>query len=121
MTNVMTYKGYVARIEYDDDDGIFFGNLAGIRDGVGFHADSVEELRAAFREAVDDYVETREAFCGPGDVPRRPRGPPPGRPGRRARRQEPQPVGRGGARPRRGVAPPGGPKGSPGPYPRSWK
>jgi predicted HicB family RNase H-like nuclease len=28
------------------------------RDGVGFHADTVADLKAAFREAVDDYVET---------------------------------------------------------------
>lgn len=58
MNNVMTYKGYSARVEYDDEDGIFFGQIAGIRDGVGFHADSVNDLRAAFREAVDDYIET---------------------------------------------------------------
>ena len=58
MSNVMTYKGYSARIEYDDDDGILFGQIAGIRDGVGFHADSVEDLKAAFQEAVDDYLET---------------------------------------------------------------
>ena len=57
-SNTMTYKGYAARIEYDDEDGIFVGRLAGIRDGVGFHADSVDELRTAFHEAVDDYVET---------------------------------------------------------------
>lgn len=54
----MRYKGYTARIEYDDEDGIFFGRIAGIRDGVGFHADNVAELRRAFREAVDDYLET---------------------------------------------------------------
>lgn len=58
MSNVMTYKGYSARIEYDDEDGILFGQIAGIRDGVGFHADTVEGLRTAFHEAVDDYVET---------------------------------------------------------------
>ena len=58
MTNSMTYKGYSARIAYDDDDGIFTGRITGIRDGVGFHADTVEALRAAFHEAVDDYVET---------------------------------------------------------------
>jgi predicted HicB family RNase H-like nuclease len=55
---VMAYKGYSARIEYDDEDRIFFGRLAGIRDGVGFHADTVADLRAAFEEAVDDYLET---------------------------------------------------------------
>jgi predicted HicB family RNase H-like nuclease len=58
MPNTMTYKGYAARIEYDDGDGIFTGRIAGIRDGVGFHADTVEGLREAFREAVEDYLET---------------------------------------------------------------
>lgn len=58
MTNTMTYKNYAARIEYDDDDLIFKGRIAGIRDGVGFHADTVEGLRDAFHEAVEDYLET---------------------------------------------------------------
>ena len=31
---------------------------AGLRDGVGFHVDTVEALREAFREAVEDYIET---------------------------------------------------------------
>ena len=30
----------------------------GIRDGVGFHADTVAGLRAAFEEAVEDYLAT---------------------------------------------------------------
>jgi predicted HicB family RNase H-like nuclease len=55
--STMTYGGYSALIEYDDEDGIFFGKLAGIRDGVGFHADNVTDLRAAFQEAVDDYID----------------------------------------------------------------
>ena len=58
MTNTMTYKGYAARIAYDDEDGILTGQIAGIRDGVGFHADSVDALKEAFYEAVDDYVAT---------------------------------------------------------------
>lgn len=58
MSNIMNYKGYSARVEYDDDDGIFFGQVAGLRDGIGFHADTVENLRTAFHEAVDDYIET---------------------------------------------------------------
>lgn len=58
MDSVMTYRDYAAAIAYDDADGLFFGRIAGIRDGVGFHADTVEGLRAAFREAVDDYIET---------------------------------------------------------------
>jgi len=57
MTNTMTYKNYAARIEYDDEDGLFVGRIAGIGDRVGFHADTVEGLRDAFHEAVEDYIE----------------------------------------------------------------
>ena len=49
--NTMTHKGYSARIEYDDQDEIFFGKIAGNRDGVSFHGETVAELKAAFREA----------------------------------------------------------------------
>ncbi|WP_313054761.1 type II toxin-antitoxin system HicB family antitoxin [Pseudomonas lopnurensis] len=56
--NAMTYRGYAARIEYRDEDGLFVGHIAGIRDVVGFHGETVRELRAAFAEAVDDYLAT---------------------------------------------------------------
>jgi predicted HicB family RNase H-like nuclease len=52
------YKGYAARVEFDPEDEIFTGRIAGIDDVVGFHADTVPALLAAFREAVDDYLET---------------------------------------------------------------
>ena len=58
MRNAMTYQGYSARVEFADERGIFTGRIAGNRDGVGFHADTVEGLRAAFAEAVEDYLET---------------------------------------------------------------
>lgn len=69
MTNAMTYKGFTARIEYDDDDAIFHGRLLGIRDVVGFHAESVHELREAFHEAVDDYLETCAVLSKTPDKP----------------------------------------------------
>ncbi len=58
--NPMTYKGYAARIEYSDEDGLFIGHIAGIRDIVGFHGESVAALSQAFKEAVDDYLDTCE-------------------------------------------------------------
>ncbi|KQY19803.1 type II toxin-antitoxin system HicB family antitoxin [Rhizobium sp. Root482] len=56
--NILSHKGYSARVDYDDADEIFFGKLAGITDGVGFHADTVAGLKAAFREAVEDYIDS---------------------------------------------------------------
>ena len=69
MMNTMTYKGCSARIGYDDEDGIFVGRIAGIRDGVGFHADNVQALQEAFHEAVEDYLHT---CAGGGKKPRKP-------------------------------------------------
>ena len=58
MSGIMTHNGYSAAVEFDSEDNVFFGRIAGIRDGVGFHGESVSELRAAFEEAVDDYLAT---------------------------------------------------------------
>ncbi len=54
----MNYKEYAARIEYSEADDCFIGHIAGIRDVIGFHGKSVAELKRAFKEAVDDYLET---------------------------------------------------------------
>lgn len=54
--NTMRYNGYSARVEFDADDRILVGHIAGIKDVVGFHGASVDELEAAFHEAVDDYL-----------------------------------------------------------------
>ena len=58
MMNVLEYNGYSARVELDPDDECFVGRLAGINDVVGFHGTTIAELKSAFHEAVDDYVET---------------------------------------------------------------
>lgn len=65
----MTYRGYAARIDYSDEDGCFVGHIAGINDVVGFHGESVEELRNAFVESVDDYLETCEKLNRPPQKP----------------------------------------------------
>ncbi len=67
--SAMDYRGYHARVEYDDADEIFVGRIAGVTDVVGFHADSVAELKKAFHEAVDDYIATCAAI---GKTPQKP-------------------------------------------------
>jgi len=58
--NMMKYRSYVARIEYDEEDRIFVGHLAGIKDIVGFHGSTVNELERAFHESVDNYLAISE-------------------------------------------------------------
>ncbi|OCW56629.1 type II toxin-antitoxin system HicB family antitoxin [Hoeflea olei] len=67
--NTMSYKGFQARIEFDSEDEIFTGRIAGIQDIVGFHGDSVTALKSAFHEAVDDYIETCATI---GKAPQKP-------------------------------------------------
>ena len=68
--NTMLYRGYAARIEYSNADSCFSGHIAGINDVVGFHGESIAELRAAFEEAVDDYLQTCEKL---DRTPRKPK------------------------------------------------
>lgn len=56
---MMNYKGYTAKVEFDDEAMIFHGEVIGIRDIVTFQGRSVEEIKKAFNGSVDDYLD----FC----------------------------------------------------------
>ena len=56
---MMKYKGYTGKVEYDDEAGVFYGEIIGLRDVVTFKGTSVKELEKSFRESIDDYF----AFC----------------------------------------------------------
>lgn len=51
------YRGYIGAIEYDYEDGIYYGTIVGIKDSVIFNNDNVDKLRISFHEAVDHYIE----------------------------------------------------------------
>lgn len=55
----MTYKGYQSRVELDEEAGVFHGEVMNIRDVITFQGASAEELKQAFEDSVDDYLE----FC----------------------------------------------------------
>ena len=55
----MTYKGYTAYVEFDDQAEIFHGEVLDTKDVITFQGTSVSELRKAFKGSVDDYLE----FC----------------------------------------------------------
>lgn len=56
MKNVMTYKGYITRIEFDERDNIFVGKIIGIADSISFHGETVKELRENFQAVIDHYI-----------------------------------------------------------------
>ena len=67
--NMMKYRGYIARIEFDEEGRIFVGHLAGIKDIVGFHGITVDELESAFHESVDNYIAISEETGRPAQKP----------------------------------------------------
>ena len=56
----MTYKGYTAEIIYSDEDECFVGHIINIDAISGFHGDTDAELRNAFENMVELYIETLE-------------------------------------------------------------
>jgi len=56
---MMEYKGYFAKVEFDDEANIFHGEVINLRDVITFEGETVAELRTAFNESVEDYLE----FC----------------------------------------------------------
>jgi predicted HicB family RNase H-like nuclease len=57
MKDVLAYKDYIGSVHFNADDEVFFGKIEGIDDLVSFEGKSVVELKTAFQEAVDDYIE----------------------------------------------------------------
>jgi len=57
MNDVLIYKDYIGSVHFNADDEVFFGKIEGIENLVSFEGDSVIELKKAFEEAVDDYLE----------------------------------------------------------------
>ena len=56
---MMEYKGYFAKVEFDDEANIFHGEVINLRDVITFEGETVDELRTAFVDSVEDYL----AFC----------------------------------------------------------
>ena len=66
---MMEYKGYFGKVEFDDEANIFYGEVINLRDVVIFQGETVKDLRKAFRESIDDYLE----FCAVrGEEPEKP-------------------------------------------------
>ncbi|MCC6300591.1 MAG: type II toxin-antitoxin system HicB family antitoxin [Anaerolineales bacterium] len=56
---MMEYKGYIGKVEIDDEAGILYGEVINVRDVITFEGTSVDEVQKAFQDSVDDYLD----FC----------------------------------------------------------
>ena len=54
---MMTYKGFIGSVEYDDEAHIFSGEVINTRTVITFQGTTVDEIENAFHDSVDDYLE----------------------------------------------------------------
>jgi predicted HicB family RNase H-like nuclease len=57
MKDIITYKEFIGSVHFNAEDEVFFGKIEGIDDLVTFEGNTVIDLKKAFEDAVDDYLE----------------------------------------------------------------
>lgn len=66
---MMEYKGYIGKVEFDDTAELFHGEIINTRDVITFQGVTVSEIKQAFHDSVDDYLD----FCAQlGQQPEKP-------------------------------------------------
>jgi len=66
---MIEYKGYIGHVEFDDQAEIFHGEVVNTRDVITFQGKTVDEIKQAFRDSVEDYL----AYCAKlGQSPEKP-------------------------------------------------
>ncbi len=66
---ILNYKGYAGDVEIDSDANVLHGRVLDIRDLITIEGKTVEEMKLAFQDSVDDYLE----FCAElGKEPEKP-------------------------------------------------
>lgn len=57
MNDKLSYKNFIGTVHYASEDEVFYGKIDGINDLVTFEGNNVQELKDAFQDAVEDYIE----------------------------------------------------------------
>ena len=60
---MVSYKGYRAKVGFDDREEVFHGRVTNTRDVIFFEGTSMGELSREFRFSIDDYL----AMCAQRD------------------------------------------------------
>ena len=55
----MNYQGYQASVTFDEEADIFHGSVVNTRDVITFQGRSIDEIRIAFKDSVNEYLK----FC----------------------------------------------------------
>ena len=62
LNQTMEYKGYTGSIEYSEQDGLYFGQVQGIRSLISYEGVDVSELKKDFCDAIEDYLDLCDEY-----------------------------------------------------------
>jgi len=54
---MLTYKGFIAEVDYDDNAEVFFGTVINVQTVMSFRGASVAELKASFEDVIETYLD----------------------------------------------------------------
>jgi predicted HicB family RNase H-like nuclease len=57
--NTLSYKEYIGSVSFSAEDEVFYGKIEHIHDLIVFESANACDLKKAFEESVDDYID----FC----------------------------------------------------------
>lgn len=69
VSRLLQHRGYYGSIDASPEDNCLFGKLQFIRALVSYQGDTVSELTQAFRDAVDDYLDTCVSLGREPEIP----------------------------------------------------
>lgn len=56
---MLSYKGYLGKVEFDDQAKVFYGTVINTRDKITFQSEQAQQLEQEFQTSVETYL----AFC----------------------------------------------------------
>ena len=67
--DMMNYKGYIGKVEYDDENDIFTGSVINVRTVITFLGSTFDEIEKEFKASVDDYLNWCREDGAPAEKP----------------------------------------------------
>jgi predicted HicB family RNase H-like nuclease len=62
---MLKYRGYVGHFFFDEKENLFQGNIANTHHLIPFQGKSVERVKQAFQDAVDEYIDWSQKINKP--------------------------------------------------------
>jgi predicted HicB family RNase H-like nuclease len=53
----MEHKGYIGQFTFDEKQELFHGKVSNIKDLITFQGKSIEKIRHAFKDAINEYID----------------------------------------------------------------